>query len=75
MPDLTPLIESEAALPLRSESDGQSAQARSLKDLIEADKYLKGLAAVEGENATGGPRSAWGRVRMARAVPPGADPR
>ena len=63
-PDLTDLIEAEAALPKKSESDGQSAEARPLTELIAADKYLKSKdAAARG--------SAWGRIKMARAVPPG----
>lgn len=72
MPDLTDTIASEAELPLKSESDGQSAEGQPLPDLIKADKYLKGADAVTGTNANGGPKSAWRGVRMARAVPPGA---
>jgi hypothetical protein len=60
--DLAETIASEAALPLKSESDGQSAEGHRLTDLIAADKHLAA------KKATG---SAWGRVKMARAVPPG----
>lgn len=65
--DLSELIEAEAQLPRRSSNDGQEAEGRSLTELVEAAKYLdaKGPA-----NPTR--RSAWGAVKMARAVPPGA---
>lgn len=59
--DLTDVIASEAALPLKSESDGQSAEGHTLKDLIEADRYLAAKAAA---------KTGWGKVKMARAVPP-----
>lgn len=72
MADLTDTIESAAADPSSASSDGQSATARPLADLIAADKYLKGQDALTGTNANGGPRSGWGAVRMARAIPPGA---
>lgn len=72
MPDLTPDIEQQAAEPAAATSDGQSATARPIGDLIEADRYLKGNAALSGTNANGGPVSGWKRTRPARAVPPGA---
>lgn len=68
MPDLTPQIEQVAAEPQTVVTDGQTATEHNLKDLIEADKYLKETDAAD----TGPVKSAWGRVRMARAVPPGA---
>ncbi|VTU01009.1 unnamed protein product [Gemmataceae bacterium] len=71
VPDLTESIETltetivtEAALPLKSEADGQSAQGRSLDELMRVRDKLKA--------ETAGKKSAWGRVKMARAVPPGA---
>lgn len=70
MPDLTDEIEQAAAEPHSVSVDGQTVQGHSLKDLIEADKYLK-----ETDTADTGPvKSGWGRVRMARAIPPGAGP-
>lgn len=64
--DLSAHIEAEAKLPLKSESDGQSAEGHRLPDLIALDKYLLARKAR---------RSAWGTVYMARAVPPGATDR
>ncbi|WP_439624093.1 hypothetical protein [Gemmata sp.] len=71
MPDLTESIESltetivtEAALPLKSEADGQSAQGRSLDELMRVRDKFKAESA--------GRTSAWGRIKMARAVPPGS---
>lgn len=72
MPDLTEQIVSDAAEPIASSGDGESATGRTLTELIEADKYLKGQQAVSGSNDSGGPRSGWGGLRTARAVPPGA---
>ena len=72
MPDLTSEIEAQAALPLKSATDGQSAEGHTLQDLIAADKYLKGLEQTEGTNPTGGPKSPWRGLRMARAIPPGS---
>lgn len=66
--DLTDLIVAEANQPRRSESDGQMAEARDLRELVAAKKTIDAAkAAAKG--------SAWGRIKMARAVPPGADPR
>lgn len=59
--DLAETIAAEAALPLKSETDGQSAEGRPLTDLIKADQYL---------GAKKSKKTAWGRVKMARAVPP-----
>ena len=72
MPDLTPDIESAATDPSSASSDGQSATARPLPDVIAADQYLKGADAVSGTNPRGGPKSGWRTVRQARQVPPGA---
>lgn len=52
--------------------DGRTATAMTIDNLIKADSYLAGKAAVSGTNAHGGPKSAWGAVRMAKVVPPGA---
>jgi hypothetical protein len=72
MPDLSAQIEQVAAEPLTVVTDGQTATEHNLKDLIEADKYLKGIDAADPD--VGGTKSGWGKVRMARAVPPGAGP-
>jgi hypothetical protein len=66
MPDLTDTILQTAQEPASASSDGQSATAHSLKDLIEADKYLSqqaGGAAL--------PRKSRG-LRFNRIVPPGS---
>jgi hypothetical protein len=67
MPELThdDLVEA-AKDPQTVTVDGQTVTAHNLKDLIALDKHIKGGASVEGG------RSAWGRTRTARAVPPGA---
>lgn len=74
MADLTDEITTVASEPKVAKSDGQEAQAHPLPDLIAADRYLKGQTIDDEPNSQGGPRSGWGRVRMARAVPPGTDP-
>lgn len=71
MADLSETIEQAAQDPAAAANDGQSATARPIADLIAADKYLKGQAAAEGTNTNGGPRSGWGMLRTAKAVPPG----
>jgi len=71
MADLTDTIEQAAQDPAAAASDGQSATARPIADLIAADRYLKGQQATEGANANGGPRSGWGALRAAKAIPPG----
>lgn len=68
--DLTEAIEQAALDPASASVDGQSATARPLSDLIEADRYLRGLAATEPTTTRGG--SGWGCLRTARAVPPGS---
>ncbi len=72
MKNITGRIECEAQLPLVSEGDGNKAEGRSLTELIKADQYIRSLSALRGTNCNGGPRSAWGGVRMAVAVPPGS---
>lgn len=71
MADLTDTIEEAAQDPASASSDGQSATARPIADLIAADRYLKGQQATESTNAQGGPRSGWGALRAAKAIPPG----
>lgn len=71
MADLTDTIEQAAQDPAAATSDGQSATARPIADLIAADRYLKGQQAVEEVNVNGGPKSGWGALRTARVIPPG----
>jgi len=72
MADLSDTIEDAAQDPAAASEDGRSATSRPLADLIAADKYLKSAGALDGTNQNGGPRSGWGCLRMARAVPPGS---
>ena len=71
MADLSDTIETAAGQPASAEGDGQKATARTLQELIEADRYLKGVSAA---SAGGVPRSGWGMLRQARYVPPGGRP-
>ena len=56
--------------PQTVSTDGQSASEYSLADRL---KY-EAARAEEVAVTTGGIKSSWARVRMARAVPPGAGP-
>jgi hypothetical protein len=64
---LLEIIVAEAGEPRRSESDGQMAEGRDLRELIAAAKLTPTLV----PRAGGG----WGRVRMAAVKFPGASPR
>lgn len=44
--DLTATIAEEAAAPVSSTADGQTATARPLADMITADRYLAAKAAI-----------------------------
>ena len=46
MADLSDLISTEAASPASAASDGQSASARSIGDIIRADQYVANKAAM-----------------------------
>ncbi len=72
MPDLSDRLEDMTSEPAAATVDGQSATNQPIPDVIEADRYLAGKEALTGTNANGGKRSAWGCVRMAKGVPPGA---
>jgi hypothetical protein len=66
MPDLTDTILETAQGMASATSDGQSAIAHSLKDLIEADRYVRQQAGPAGL-----PRKSRG-LRFNRIVPPGS---
>jgi hypothetical protein len=68
MPDLTGTIETVAGEPQSASSDGQSASHHSLRDLIEADRYLRGTASATTA------RTGWALLRVSRFVPPSAGP-
>ena len=65
-PDLTDTIQTSAEGPAKVVSDGLEVDSQPIPDLIEADRYLKGEAAMKG----GG--SGWNCLRPARVVPPAA---
>ena len=58
------IIEQNAAGPKQASADGVSTQQHSLKDQIEADKYLAGKDAASKD-----PTKAFTRVKI---VPPGS---
>ena len=66
MPDLTSTIEEAAGQPLEAQTDMGRVRARSLDELIEADRYLKENTASDGVN---GRRRG---LRFSKLVPPGA---
>jgi hypothetical protein len=74
MPDLNTNLETVAAEPIEATVDGRTAKNQPLPDLIAAETFIGTAAALQGTNRNGGKRSGWGRVRIARAVPPGAGP-
>ena len=69
-PSLVSQIARSVIEPKSSASDGNSAESQPIPDMIAADKYIRALAAASGTNPNGGRKSAWGGVRMARAIPP-----
>lgn len=72
VPDLTAQIAAAAAGPASvAMSDGRSAAAVRLPDLIVADKYLAGKAA-QTDPATGRRRNPFACLRPGHVVPPGA---
>ena len=64
MADLAPNIETNAAGPRSVEVDGTKVESQSLKDQIEADKYLAAKAAAKNGGFFG--------LRISKIVPPGA---
>ena len=65
MSDLTPTIETLAGKPLEVETEEGRSKQRSLKELIEADKYLKNAGTAAATNLGG-----FG-VRFGKFRPPG----
>lgn len=73
MPDLTPDdLATIAQAPAEAAADGQSAKAHPLGDVIKVADRQAAASAATGTNAAGGPRSAWGMLRPARAQTEGA---
>lgn len=71
MDELLEAIDAEALLPKKSASDGQEAEGRSLKDLMDWHKYKANQQA----QALSPRKSAWARLSKAVAVTPGTEPR
>ena len=70
MADLTDDIEANAEKPRAVTVDGQTVEQQSLKDQIEADKYLNAAAATTGDgNATG---NGYRGLTFFKFRPPGA---
>lgn len=63
-PDLEQTIRDNAAGPQRVQGDSGSVQQHSIKDQIEADRYLASKAAA---------RSKGLGIRLTRLIPPGAE--
>jgi len=62
--DLTEAIASAASAPKVFQSDGTRAEQHSLRDLIEADRYLAAKAAASASPGLG--------IRFVKIVAPGA---
>lgn len=62
MADLSPDIEAAAKQPKRASADGTTAEAHSLQDQIEADRYLASKAAA---------KSAKRGLNLTKLSPPG----
>ncbi|QDV66251.1 hypothetical protein Pan14r_51670 [Crateriforma conspicua] len=63
---ITDQIASNAAEPASASGDGHSAAQHSLREQIEADKYLRSVKAAEGR------KSLKQKIGLGRFVPPGA---
>lgn len=63
MADLSDQIEDNATGPLKAQGDAGSFEQHSLRDQIEADRYLKTLAAQSGTKPP---------FRLGRIIPGGA---
>lgn len=64
--DFTETIETAAVEPASASADGVQMQARSISELIEADRYLASKRAAA---------NGFGGIRMAKIVPGGATSR
>ena len=62
-PDLSETIRESAQTAKRAKGDNGELEQHNLKDLVEADRYLRNR-----EAATAGPRA----LRFSRIVPPGS---
>lgn len=60
-------FEQAATDPASATSDGLTIVSRSVDDLIKLDQYIQAKTARQAAPR----RSAWARVKMAQAIPPG----
>jgi len=68
MPNLDDdFLETAATRPAEAAGDAGSAKQHKLPELIQALDRKAGVDAVAGTNSNGGPKSAWGLLRPARA--------
>lgn len=68
MPDFDEdYLESAATGPAEAAGDGGSMKAHPIPDLIQALDRKAAVDAMAGSNDQGGPKSAWGALRPARA--------
>ncbi len=77
MPDLSDIQDAvtQAGIdPAQASVDGQSVTAQDPLKLIAVENHVAARDALVGSNDNGGPRSGWGKGRMAKAVPPGGGP-
>lgn len=63
MPEIEDAIQENATGPAKASVDGQSVEQHSLRDQIEADRYLASKAAAAAKGLG---------IKKARLVPPGA---
>lgn len=68
-PDLSETIASTAAGPASAGNRTENATAHNLKDLVEADKYLRERAAADAADTAENP---FGQIRFAQIELPGA---
>lgn len=65
-------IDTAANQPQSASADGQAVTQRSIQDLIAARRDVDAQTALTGSNTNSGPKSGWGALRTAKAIPPGA---
>ena len=65
-------LEALAATPANAAVDGRSATARSADDVLKLLDRATAESELTGTNDSGGPKSPWRCLRMARASMPGA---
>jgi hypothetical protein len=64
-------VDQALADPASFETDGLSATAQPIPDVIQGANRQAGRAALSGTNRRGGAISAWSCTRPAKVIPPG----